>query len=155
MLAGRYAEAADNYTHLDQVFLKRDLDLSLDNIGTYLLPKMRANIMAGRKDSALAVGMKIIECYDSALTRQKQDAAAELATLYDTQGKAHQIAEQQMHLSRVRILMLVVAIIALTMFFIIFTVIHHRAAKRLARVYPPRCLWPRPHACFIHWPHRI
>jgi serine phosphatase RsbU (regulator of sigma subunit) len=134
MLAGRYAEAADNYTHLDQVFLKRDLDLSLDNIGTYLLPKMRANIMAGRKDSALAVGMKIIECYDSALTRQKQDAAAELATLYDTQGKAHQIAEQQMHLSRVRILMLVVAIIALTMFFIIFTVIRHRAAKRLARV---------------------
>lgn len=109
MLAGRYAEAADNYTHLDQVFLKRDLDMSLDNIGTYLLPKMRANIMASRKDSALAVGMKIIECYDSALT----------------------------------------------MFFIIFTVIRHRAAKRLARVYPPRCLWPRPHACFIHWPHRI
>lgn len=85
MLAGRYAEAADNYTHLDQVFLKRDLDLSLDNIGTYLLPKMRANIMASRKVSALAVGMKIIECYDSALTRQKQDAAAELATHMNTE----------------------------------------------------------------------
>ena len=134
MLAGRYAEAADNYTMLDQVFLKRSLDLSLDNIGTYLLPKMRANIMAGRKDSALAVGMKIIECYDSALIRQKQDAAAELATLYDTQGKVRQIAEQQMHLSRVRILILFVTIIALIVFFIIFTVIRHRAAKRLAKV---------------------
>lgn len=33
---------------------------------------MKVNILAGRKDSALAVGMKIIECYDSALTSQKE-----------------------------------------------------------------------------------
>lgn len=84
MLAGRYAEAADNYILLDQVFQKRDLDVSLDNIGTYLLPKMRANVLAGRKDSAIAVGMMIYECYDSALIRQKHDATAELATVYET-----------------------------------------------------------------------
>jgi serine phosphatase RsbU (regulator of sigma subunit) len=134
MLAGRYAEAADNYTHLDQVFLKRNLDLSLDNIGTYLIPKMRANILAGRKDSALAVSMKIAECYDSALTSQKQDVAAELATVYDTHGKEQQIAEQRMRLSRVHMLALAVTLIALTVFFIIFTIIRHRAAKRLAKV---------------------
>ena len=134
MLAGRYAEAADNYTYLDQVFKKRNLDMSLDNIGTYLLPKMRANILAGRRDSAIAVGMKIVECYDSALIRQKEDATAELATVYDTQGKERQIAEQQMYLSRVRMLMLIVAIIVLTVFFVIFNAIRHRAAKRLAKV---------------------
>ena len=134
MLAGRYAEAADNYTHLNDVFEKRSLDLSLDNIGTYLLPKMRANVLAGRKDSAIAVGMKIAECYDSALTRQKQDVTAELATVYDTQGKERQIAEQQMRLSRARILALVVSIIALIVFFIIFTIVRNRAAKRLAKV---------------------
>lgn len=55
MAAGRYAEAADNYIHLDRVLQKRDLDLSLDNIGHYFLPKMRANVLAGRKDSAIAV----------------------------------------------------------------------------------------------------
>jgi len=87
MMAGRYVEAADNYDQLDKVFEKRDLDLSLDNIGTYLLPKMHANILAGRKDTAIAVGMKIIACYDSALTKQKQDATAELATVYDRNGR--------------------------------------------------------------------
>lgn len=134
MMAGRYAEAADNYTHLDAVFEKRDLDLSLDNIGTYLLPKMRANVLAGRKDSAIAVGMKIVECYDSALTHQKRSAAAELATVYDMQGKERKIAEQQMRLSRVHVLALAVSIIALSVFFVIFTIIRHRAAKRLAKV---------------------
>lgn len=134
MLAGRYAEAADNYTHLDQVFQKRNFDLTLDNIGTYLIPKMRANILAGRKDSALAVSMKIAEHYDSALTCQKQDVAAELATIYDTHGKEQQIAEQHMRLSRVHMLALAVTLIALTAFFIIFTIIRHRATKRLAKV---------------------
>ena len=134
MMAGRYAEAAQNYDHLDQVFEKRDLDLSLDNIGTYLLPKMHANILAGRKDSAIAIGMKVIACYDSALTKQKQDATAELATVYDTQGKERQIAEQQMRLSRARVLALAVSIIALTVFFTIFHIIRQRAAKRLAKV---------------------
>ena len=132
MLAGRYAEAANNYTHLDEVFQKRDLDLSLENIGTYMLPKMRANIMAGRKDSAIAVGMKIIECYDSALIRQKQDATAELATVYNTRGKERQIAEQQMRLSRARVLALAVSIIALTIFFVIFTIYRHRMQRNLA-----------------------
>ncbi len=134
MLTGRYGEAADNYIYLDNVFEKRNLDLSLDNIGTYLFPKMRANILAGRKDSAIAVGMKIVECYDSALSRQKQDATAELATVYDTQGKEHQIAEQEMRLSGVRVTALVVAIIALVVFFVIIDLFRHRAAKRLARV---------------------
>ena len=134
MAAGRYAEAADNYSTLNMMFDKRDYELSLDNIGQYLLPKMKANVLAGRKDSALAAGMKIIECYDSALSRQKKDAAAELATIYDTHGKERQIAEQQLRLSRGRVLILFVFIITLTVFFVIFTVIRHRAAKRLAKV---------------------
>ena len=134
MAAGRYAEAADNYSALNLMFEKRDYELSLDNIGQYLLPKMKANVLAGRKDSALATGMKIIECFDSALTSQRKDAAAELATIYDTQGKERQIAEQQLRMSRGRVAALVVSIIALTVFFVIFTIIRQRAAKRLARV---------------------
>jgi serine phosphatase RsbU (regulator of sigma subunit) len=116
------------------VFQKRDLDLSLENIGTYMLPKMRANIMAGRKDSAIAVGMKIIECYDSALTRQKQDATAELATVYNTRGKERQIAEQQMRISKGRVSGLIVAIITLTVFFAVIDIYRRKSAKRLAKV---------------------
>ena len=134
MAAGHYQEAATNYEALDQMFEKRDYELSLDNIGQYLLPKMKANVLAGRKDTAIAVGMKIVECFDSALSSQKQNAAAELATVYDTHGKERQIAEQQIRLSRARVLALVVSIITLTVFFVIFTIIRHRAAKRLAKV---------------------
>ena len=134
ILAGRYAEAADNYALLDYLFKKRDYDLSLDNIGIYLIPKMKANILAGRKDSAIAVGMKIVECFDSALTYQKENTAAELATIYDTQGKERKIAEQEMRLSRARVMALVVAIIALIVFFWIIDIYRRRAAKRLARV---------------------
>ena len=89
---------------------------------------MKANVLAGRKDTAIAVGMKIVECFDSALSSQKQNAAAELATVYDTQGKERQIAEQQIRLSRARVLALVVSIITLTVFFVIFTIIRHRAS---------------------------
>ena len=52
MAAGHYQEAATNYEALDQMFEKRDYELSLDNIGQYLLPKMKANVLAGRKDTA-------------------------------------------------------------------------------------------------------
>jgi serine phosphatase RsbU (regulator of sigma subunit) len=78
--------------------------------------------------------MTLIACYDSALTKQKQDATAELATVYDTQGKERKIAEQQMRLSRVRMIALAVSIIALTVFFTIFHINRQRAAKRLAKV---------------------
>ena len=37
-------------------------------------------------------------------------------------------------MSRGRVVLLIVSIIILTIFFVIFTVIRHRAAKRLARV---------------------
>ena len=133
-LAKRYDEAADNYAKLDEVMNEMEFGITLDNIGLYLLPKMRTNILAGRKDSALAVGMKIIECYDSVLAHHKQDAAAELATIYDTQGKERQIAQQQARLSRVRVIALIVSMIALLVFFIIYTIVRQRAAKRLAEV---------------------
>jgi uncharacterized protein HemX len=39
--------------------------------------------------------MQIAEVYDTALVRQKRSESAELATIYDTQGKERQIAEQR------------------------------------------------------------
>ena len=76
----------------------------------------------------------ISEMIDSAVTTQKNDAAAELATIYETQEKEAQIARQQAELSQQRVVGLVIAIILLTLFFIIFTLVRHRAAKRLAEV---------------------
>ena len=130
---GQSEEAARHYEeHRKTIFSQRNV--ALINATDYLMRKMLANILAGRKDSAIVMGKKIAECFDSALTSQKQDAAAELATVYDTHGKEQQIAEQQMRLSRIRTLALVVAIITLTVFFAIFHITRQRAAKRLAKV---------------------
>ena len=92
--AHRYAEAADNYTQLDRFVVEWGYEYDLETIGKNLLPKLRSNYYAGRKDSALRAAMRIAEVYDSALVKQKQRDAAELVTIYDTQGKERQIAEQ-------------------------------------------------------------
>ena len=95
MSAHRYAEAADIYTDLDQFIREWGYDYDLETIGHNLLPKFRANYLSGRKDSALRVAMQIGEVYDTALVRQKRSESAELATIYDTQDKERQIAEQR------------------------------------------------------------
>ena len=95
MLAHRYAEAADIYTDLDQFIKEWGYDYDLETIGHNLLPKFRANYFSGRQDSALQVALQIAELYDSALVRQKRSESAELATIYDTQGKERQIMEQR------------------------------------------------------------
>ena len=95
MSARRYSEAADIYTDLDRFIKEWGYDYDLETIGHNLLPKFRANYLSGRKDSALRVAMQIAEVYDTALVRQKRSESAELATIYDTQGKERQIAEQR------------------------------------------------------------
>ena len=95
MSARRYAEAADIYSDLDRFIKEWGYDYDLETIGHNLLPKFRANYLSGRKDSALHVAMQIAEVYDTALVRQKRSESAELATIYDTQGKERQIAEQR------------------------------------------------------------
>lgn len=91
----RYAEAADKYSQLDRFIKEWGYEYDLETIGDNLLPKLRSNYYAGRKDSALQVAMQIAELYDSALVKQKQRDAAELATIYDVQGKERQIVEQR------------------------------------------------------------
>ena len=132
--AGRYTEAADIYQDYDRIAAESGMKPNLDIITNYLFPKFNVNYQAGRKDSALAVAVKIAELIDSAVVKQKDDAAAELATIYETQKKDHQIAEQQMRISRYRMLGLIGAIIALTLFYIIFDFYRRRSAKSLAEV---------------------
>ena len=134
-----YAEAADALTCLDELLYKNHMTIDFEVIRTLLLPKMYVNYLAGRKDSALRAAMQIYEVFDSAFTRQKADEAAKLATIYDTQGKERRIAEQQAELSlkkakisQLRVIGLAVAIILLTIFFIIYTLLRRRAAKRVA-----------------------
>ena len=128
--AGRYSEAADIFQDYDRMAAEWGQTPNLDVIRTYLFPKFRINYQAGRKDSAMAVALKISTLIDSVVIRQKKDVAAQLATAYETQKKDRQIAEQQVRLSHVRTMGLVLVIIVLTVFFTIFSIVRHRAAKQ-------------------------
>jgi len=129
--AERYAEAADAYALLDQFFEEFNLEASLDNLNQYMVGKFKANYKAGRRDSALVVAAYIAEHLDSAFIKQKKSDAAELATVYQTQQKDAEIAQQQISLSRQRLWGAVVGFGLITIFFIIYTLHRRRAANRL------------------------
>jgi serine phosphatase RsbU (regulator of sigma subunit) len=130
--AKRYEEAADNYRYLDQTLSKWSMEPSLDNIQLYMLPKFRANEMAGRRDSARVIAMRIFELLDTAIINQKNSATAELATIYDTQGKEAEIAQQQANLNKQRLISTGVAMVLIIVFFIIYTLHRRAATHRLA-----------------------
>ncbi len=127
---GRYTEAADNYTVLDQFMQSYGLELTMDNLPA-LIQKMEANIGAGRKDTVVYVAKQLVAHFDSAVARQKEMDAARLATLYDTQGKERQIAEQEAELLRTRVIALGIATVLLTVFFTIYALLRRRHIKRL------------------------
>ena len=132
MLAKRYQEAVANYSFLDQALSEWGTDLSLDNIQLYLLPKYMANAKIGRTDSTMMIGQRIILMLDSAISGQKINATAELATIYDTQGKEAEIAHKEMKLTQQRLWSTGIALVLLVIFFMIYTLHKRNAAHKLA-----------------------
>lgn len=135
MAANRYGEAADIYTNLDQFIKEWGYDYDLETIRQNLLPKFRANYLSGRQDSALRVAMQIAEVYDTALVRQKRSESAELATIYDTQGKERKILEQRAENRLVTAISIAIAILALLILAFAVYIFHQwRNTKKKNRV---------------------
>ena len=130
--ANRYQEAADNYRCLDKMMADAGLEMSLDNIQLYMLPKYFANAEAGRGDSARVAARRILLNLDEAITGQKNSAMAELATIYDTQGKETEIARQQVEMSKQRLMATAIAMILVFTFFIIYTLHKRNSTHKLA-----------------------
>ena len=132
IVAKRYDEAAYNYRYLEQALRQWGMGLSLDNIQLYLLPKYYANAEAGRTDSAHAMGAFILSVLDSVITDQKDNTAAELATIYHTNQKDAQIVQQQADMQRSRWINTMIILALVTIFFVIYTLHRRRAQKSLA-----------------------
>ena len=137
--ARRYSEAADNYRHLDRILHSWNVELTLDNVKSFLFPKFKANVGAGRKDSAIAVGMRIIEAIEASADSTKVNDAAELATIYETNQKAEKIALQQSQIeehesqmARYRWLVALAGLLLVVVFLIVYSVNRTRAQRRLA-----------------------
>lgn len=133
--AHRWSEAADNFQILDGQMSLHGLPPTLDNINNRLVPKFRANLGAHRTDSALAVADYICTALDSAIIWQKNDDAAELAIIYDTQRKEMQIAQQQSDINRQRLLTSIVVFTLVIVFLTVYSVNRRRSAIRLQKAY--------------------
>ena len=129
--AHRFEEAADNFRDLDRLLRQSDITLTLDNIQQYLLPKYRANVGANRKDSAIAIGIQISNALDSAVNSAKQNDAAELATMYDTQRKEAEIAQHKENITYQRLIYTGIALVLVITFFIIYTFHKRESTHRL------------------------
>ena len=88
MAAGRYDEAAYWYEQLDSTYLATDgAKMTFDNIADRLSPRYTAYRKAGRNADALVLADSVSAAIDSALVWQKQNNAAELAVIYQSQEK--------------------------------------------------------------------
>ena len=131
MAAKRYKEAVESYADVENDIRRHLARPTLDVIQQYVFPKYRANAGAGYKDSTIAIGLRILTALDSAIAWQKQDEAAELATIYETQEKDREIAEQKASISQQQLVatMTIASLVVLALAVFIF--FRHRAAMRL------------------------
>ena len=130
-MAGHWQEAAENLTDIEKAFVSEQTGHSLEDIQRYWLKKYHANDKAGLRDTANLVANKICQRLDSAIIKSQWVDAEEQEVI---RQKEEQILHQQEHLARARMWGFIATIVSLTIFFVIFTIIRHRAAKRLAKV---------------------
>lgn len=129
MQTGRYSEAADNYELLDSYMNSSAFEIDLENIGRYFFPKYRANLLAGRKDSALYVANQIAEAYDSALIRQKRNDAALLAMAYDMEDKEREQAELKTEMLQQRLIYSAFAVALIVIFFVLYAILKRKKSQ--------------------------
>ena len=135
MAAHRWSEAARNFECIADLIQKYDAHLTLDNIRTYLLPKYIANMEAHNTDSTLAVGRWICGVLDSAIVKERQNDAVELAAIYDMQAKETKIAQQKANLSSQRFVSTAITLGLLVIAFTLFIYFRHQSAMRLESAY--------------------
>ena len=131
---GRFSEAADLLDRVEEL-LPEDNKLSainLDNIGSFYIPRLKANLGAKRQAVANTLAGIIADSYPQALEEDRNNNAAELAVIYDTQGKEMEIERQKARLSQQRLLGTGIALVLITAFFVVYTLYRRRAQKRLA-----------------------
>ena len=128
--AGRWAEAADNYAFLDEQIGHKDY--TIEDFQKMVLPKFKANIQAGRRDSAMAVALDISHSLDSAITQARKQDANELTVI---RLKATELADQEAHRTRLRTINLLVAIALIFGCFSLYTLYRRRKTHNLVKKY--------------------
>jgi len=128
MKAGRWEEAADMFDVLEKQFQRYDLSRNLDNILLYVQPKYIANLNAGRSDTAMAIGMRIMASLDSIIIHERQNSAIEQSAIYESEGKERELAQLSAQAYEQRFL---IVTIVLALVIVGFCIYIYRLRKKL------------------------
>ena len=130
--AGRWDEAADNYGCLDALLGKQKAGYSIDDIQNLMLKKYHANLLAGRRDSAVAVSLQISNALVKAFAQAKKIDEEEQATIVQ---KVEQMTEQQAEEARNKVYMLIAALIGLLLCFVGYIFFRRHSNQKLQEAY--------------------
>ena len=131
-LAGRWQDAADNFSNLNTLMEEQNVGYSLENIQKMLLKKFDVNRRAGRMDSANAVSMEIIEHLDSAITQSRRADAIEQEAVH--KKELEMTAENERYV-RNRHIGRIIGMSTLILFLIIYIIVRHRTGVRLKKAH--------------------
>ena len=123
--AGRWDEVANNYECLDEMLGHKDY--SIEDFQKMVLPKFKANLQAGRRDSAMAVALDISHSLDTAITQARKQDAQELAVI---RQKAEKLAADEALATRQRTNNLFLALALVFSGFAVYTYYRHRKTLR-------------------------
>ena len=127
-VAGRWEEAAKNFSIADDYLHREGAIYTMDNIQRYMLKKYQANKMLGNQDSLNSTARKICEELDSAIMVSRDIDAVGLEII---RQKGNEIVERQAQSARYKQINTIVLLVAVTIAFAVYTVIRHRAQRKL------------------------
>ena len=130
IVAKRWGEAADNYQSLSALLNDGEDSYTLDNIQSLVLKKYQANLLAGRRDSAVAISMQLCDSLAGAFKRAKEIDAAEQAVIVskvEELGDQQVTAERRNQLQRIGIIGLLFLII---LGYMLYRRYHHHQLKK-------------------------
>lgn len=131
-LAGLWQEAADNFKSMETLMKEYGTAYSLENIQKMLIRKYEINKRAGRKDTALAVSVKIVEHLDSAITLARLAEVRENTAVHQKELEITAENERYQHQRQIG---RIIGMTATIVFLLIYIIVRHRMQSRLKKTH--------------------
>ena len=131
-LAGLWQEAADNFKSMETLMKEYGTAYSLENIQKMLIRKYEINKRAGRKDTALAVSVKIVEHLDSAITLTRLAEVRENTAVHQKELEITAENERYQHQRQIE---RTIGMTATSIFLLIYIIVRHRMQSRLKKTH--------------------
>jgi serine phosphatase RsbU (regulator of sigma subunit) len=130
--ARRYQDIPALFHQFDSLLVKRDVAMNVDNISQILTPQYAAYRGMGQTAQALMMADSITQVLDRAIIAMRNDNAAELATIYETQKKEARISEQNSALSIMRLMWIIGILVVGIFVYVGYTMLSRRSERRMA-----------------------